>query len=115
MVLLLMINAASCRPELSPEGCSIFDAAAALLVGHRTIKDILPPLALLQRQISSNAPVPIYEMGSQHITFPPSGESHARRPTALFLPTRLATKGEPRYKNISSLSRLRHSPVWRFI
>jgi hypothetical protein len=35
-----------------------------LLVAQRSIKDILPPRALPQRQISSNAPVPIYEMGS---------------------------------------------------
>jgi hypothetical protein len=43
----------------------IFAAAAALLVGQRSIKDILPPRALPQRQIFSNAPVPIYEMGSK--------------------------------------------------
>jgi hypothetical protein len=30
---------------------------------QRSIKDILPPRALPQRQISKNAPVPIYEMG----------------------------------------------------
>jgi len=37
--------------------CWIFAAAAALLVGQRSMKDILPPRALPQRQISSNAPV----------------------------------------------------------
>jgi hypothetical protein len=35
-----------------------FDAGAALLVGHRSRKDLLPPRALPQRQISRNAPVP---------------------------------------------------------
>src|SRR5204863_9288996 len=44
------------------------DAMTALLVGQRSIKDILPPRALPQHQISSNARVPIYEMGSQHKT-----------------------------------------------
>jgi len=41
----------------SPQGCRIFGAAAALLVGQRSMKDIFPPRALRQRQISSNAPV----------------------------------------------------------
>jgi hypothetical protein len=36
----------------------IFAAAAALLVGHRSMKDIFPPRALLQQQISGNAPDP---------------------------------------------------------
>jgi hypothetical protein len=36
----------------------IFAAAAALLVAQRSIKDILSPRALLQRQISSNELVP---------------------------------------------------------
>ena len=45
-------------PELSAGGCWIFAAAAALLVGQRSMKDILPPRALPQRQIFSNAPVP---------------------------------------------------------
>ena len=40
-----------------------------MFVGHRSINDILPPRALLQRQISSNASVPIYEVRSQHKTF----------------------------------------------
>ena len=43
-----------------PSGLPIFDAAAALLVGPAvagSIKDILPPRALQQRQISGNAPV----------------------------------------------------------
>src|SRR5206468_8050922 len=83
---------------------SIFDAAAALLVGHRSIKNILHPFALLQPQISSNAPVPIYEMDFQHIPFPPSGESHARRPTALFLPTRFATKVNRAIKTLAVLA-----------
>jgi hypothetical protein len=41
----------------------IFAAAAALLVGQRSIKDILPARALLLRQISSNAPVPYLRDG----------------------------------------------------
>jgi hypothetical protein len=36
----------------------IFAAAAALLVGQRSIEDILSPRALPQQQISGNAPVP---------------------------------------------------------
>jgi hypothetical protein len=36
----------------------IFAAAAALLLGQRSIKDILPHRALPQRQISGNAFVP---------------------------------------------------------
>jgi len=45
------------RPAIAqPEGLLIFGAAAALLVGQRSAKDILPPRALQQRQISSNAP-----------------------------------------------------------
>jgi hypothetical protein len=48
----------------------IFGAWAALLVGQRSIKDILPPRALPQRQTSSNAPIPIFEMRSSHKTFP---------------------------------------------
>jgi hypothetical protein len=43
----------------------IFGVAAALLVGRRSIKDILPPRALQQHQISGNAPVPHFDMGSQ--------------------------------------------------
>jgi len=39
-------------------GCWIFAAAAALLVGQRSMKDILSPRTLPQRQISSNATVP---------------------------------------------------------
>ena len=41
-----------------PFGLPIFGAAAALLVGRRSIKDIRPPRALQQPQISGNAPVP---------------------------------------------------------
>ena len=41
-----------------PSGLPIFAAAAALLVGRRSIEDILSPRALQQRQISGNAPVP---------------------------------------------------------
>jgi hypothetical protein len=53
------------RPaRIQPAGLPIFGAAAALLVGQRSIKDILPPRALPRRQICTNAPVPIYEMGS---------------------------------------------------
>jgi len=40
-----------------PAGLPILDAAAALLVGGRSIKDILSPRALQQRQIFGNAPV----------------------------------------------------------
>jgi hypothetical protein len=36
----------------------MFAAAAALLVGQRSMKDILPPRALPQRQTSGNALVP---------------------------------------------------------
>jgi hypothetical protein len=43
---------------LGPGGPLIFDAAAALVVGQRSTKDILPLRALLHRQIYSNAPVP---------------------------------------------------------
>ena len=41
-----------------PEGLQIFGTVAALFVGRRSRKDILPPHALRQRQISGNAPVP---------------------------------------------------------
>jgi len=41
-----------------PEGLPIFATAPALLVGQRSMKDILAPRALLRRQIFSNAPVP---------------------------------------------------------
>jgi hypothetical protein len=44
----------------------IFAAAAALLVGRRSIKDILPPRALQHRQTSGNAPVPHFVIGSFH-------------------------------------------------
>jgi len=40
-----------------PEGLQIFGAVAALFFGRRSMKDILPPHALRQRQISCNAPV----------------------------------------------------------
>ena len=46
-----------------PGGLQIFGAAAALLVGQRSTKDILSPRALLQRQISDNAPVPYLRDG----------------------------------------------------
>ena len=38
-----------------PEGLPIFATAPSLLVGQRSMKDILPPRALPQRQISGNA------------------------------------------------------------
>ena len=38
-----------------PSGLPIFGAAAALLVGRRSMEDILPPRAFQQRQISGNA------------------------------------------------------------
>jgi hypothetical protein len=38
-------------------GLRILAAVAALLVGQRSMKDILPPRDLLHRQISGNAPV----------------------------------------------------------
>jgi len=47
----------------SPEGLPIFATATALLVGHRSMKDILPPRALPQRQISGNALVPYLRDG----------------------------------------------------
>jgi hypothetical protein len=40
-----------------PSGLPIFAAAAALLVGRRSMKDILTPRVLHQHQISGNAPV----------------------------------------------------------
>src|SRR5579862_4139377 len=48
-----------------PSGLPIFGAAAALLVGRRSIKDILPPRALQQHKISGNAPIPYFDMGSE--------------------------------------------------
>jgi len=42
----------------APGGLQIFGAGAALLVGHRSSKVLLPPRALPQPQISRNAPVP---------------------------------------------------------
>jgi hypothetical protein len=45
-------------------GAATASPAAALRVGRRSIKDILAPRALQQRQISGNAPIPICEMGS---------------------------------------------------
>ncbi len=48
-----------------PSGLPIFATAAALLVGRRSIKDILPPRALQHRQISGNAPVPYFALGSK--------------------------------------------------
>ena len=59
-------------PELSPQGCSIFGAAAALLVAQRSNKDIISPRALQQHQISGNAPVSIYEMGSNYFPSRPA-------------------------------------------
>jgi hypothetical protein len=44
-------------PVLNTSTLPIFAAAAALLVGERSMKDILPPRALLRHQISGNAPV----------------------------------------------------------
>jgi hypothetical protein len=41
----------------------IFAVAAALLVGRRSIKDILPPRALQHRQ--TNAPIPHFVIGSK--------------------------------------------------
>jgi len=43
--------------RIQPSGLRVFAAAAALLVGQRSMKDILPPRALQQRQIHRNAPV----------------------------------------------------------
>jgi hypothetical protein len=42
----------------SPKGLPIFPAAAALLVGQRSMKDILAPRGLPPQQISGNATVP---------------------------------------------------------
>ena len=47
-----------------PAGLPLFDAAPALLVVHRSIKDMLTPRVLSHRQIAGNAHVSIYEMGS---------------------------------------------------
>ncbi len=47
-----------------PSGLPIFAAAAALLVSRISIKDILLPRALQHRQISGNAPVPHFVIGS---------------------------------------------------
>ena len=46
----------------SPKGLPIFAAAAALLVGQRSMKDILPPRALPHKSLATQ-PFPIYEMG----------------------------------------------------
>jgi hypothetical protein len=46
-----------------PEGLPIFAAAAALLVGQRSMKDIFPSHALPRRQISGNALVPYLQDG----------------------------------------------------
>jgi len=44
------------RPPVQPSGsCAQPSEAAALLIGQRSMKDILPPRALPQRQISGNA------------------------------------------------------------
>jgi len=48
----------------SPGGLQIFDDGTALLVGHRSSKDLLPPQALPRRQSPTTHPFPIYEMGS---------------------------------------------------
>jgi hypothetical protein len=58
-----------------PSGLPVFAAAAALLVSRRSIKDILPPRALQQQQISSNAPVPYFDTGSH----PVLNEEYARQ------------------------------------
>jgi hypothetical protein len=47
-----------------PSGLPIFAAAAALLVGPRSMKDILPPRAWQHHQISGNASVPYFDFGS---------------------------------------------------
>jgi hypothetical protein len=43
----------------------IFAAAAALLAGRRSLKDILPPRAWQHRQTSGNAPVPHFVIRSK--------------------------------------------------
>ena len=48
-----------------PSGLPIFAAAAALLVGRRSIKDILSPRALQHHQFSGNASVPYFDLGSK--------------------------------------------------
>jgi hypothetical protein len=51
-----------------PSGLPIFGAAAALLAGRRSMKDILPRRASQHRQISGNAPVPhLIDMGSKDL------------------------------------------------
>jgi hypothetical protein len=51
-------------PANSPPGCRIFVVAAALLVGRISLKDILPPRASQRQQISGNALVPHFDIGS---------------------------------------------------
>jgi len=47
-----------------PSGLPIFAVAAALLVSRISIKDILLPRALRHRQISGNASIPHFVIGS---------------------------------------------------
>jgi len=48
-----------------PAGLPVFGPAAALLVGQRSTKDILPPRALPPGQIPGNAPLPHLLTGSK--------------------------------------------------
>ena len=47
-----------------PAGLPVFGPAAALLIGRRSTRDILPPRALPSGQIPGNAPVPHLLTGS---------------------------------------------------
>src|SRR5436190_340246 len=56
-----------------PAGLPSFDPAAALLVGRRSTRDILPPRALPPGQISGNAPVPHLLTRSKQVFAPVVG------------------------------------------
>jgi hypothetical protein len=53
------------RQSLARRVTGSFALWRSLLVGQRSMKDILPPLAFPQCQISSNAPVLYFEIGSK--------------------------------------------------
>jgi hypothetical protein len=65
----------------------IFAAAAALLVGRRSMKDILLPRAWQHRQTSGNAPLPHFVIGSKSdlkkyiFSANPNSASQNMRPT----------------------------------
>jgi hypothetical protein len=63
-----------------PSGLPIFAAAAALLVGRRYIKDILPPRAWQHRQTSGNAPLPHFVIGSKSAPNRENGVLRTKKP-----------------------------------